>query len=83
MRSLKSGYKGSITIEYMIVMLFLMIPIWYAVIGGSGSWLNVDASASNKGNLTKSSTVPSEGYPGLVKTLNDKEIDFADQINQP
>ena len=82
MRSLKSGNKGSITIEYLIVTLFLMIPIWYAVIGGSGNWTDADTLTPNKGNLTKGS-VPDEGYPGLVKTLNDKQHDFADQINQP
>lgn len=82
MRSQKIANNGAITIEYLIVTLLLMIPLWYAVMGGSGNWQDAASRSPNKGNLTRTSQ-PSEAYPGIIKSLNDKQSDFADAINQP
>lgn len=72
--------KGSVTIEYVIVTLLLMIPVWYALMGGSGPWTS---TPQNKGNLTKPAVAPVSINPGVVQALGERENDFANAINQP
>lgn len=72
---------GTVTVEYLIVALMLMIPLWYGLVGGSGDWSDLER-ADNSGNLY-SAPSPSEPYPGLVRVLEDKQHDFSDALNRP
>ena len=74
--------RGAITIEYLIVSVLLMLPIWYFVVGGSGGWSDPDKDG-NAGNLTRTN-LSSEIYPySAVKVLDQRQHDFANKINQP
>ena len=64
--------KGSVTIEYVIVTLLLMIPIWYALMGGPGPWTS-----------TSQTVTPNTSNPGVVQALGNREDNFANAINQP
>lgn len=73
--------NGSVTVEYAIVTILLMIPLWYALMGGSGVWIDTDR-APNHGNLTESP--PQEApAPGLFKALDDRQHSFSSKLNQP
>lgn len=74
-------YNGSVTVEYLIVALLLMIPLWYAFVGGSGVWNDPDKVANN-GNLSKG-PVPAEPYPGLLQVLDDHQHEFSQKLNEP
>lgn len=73
---------GSITMEYVIVTLLLMLPIWYAFVGGSGSWSDTERDA-NTGNLTIPIDKASDHPPALVRTLNKRQKDFVHELYQP
>lgn len=81
MKSAIQRQTGSVTIEYVIVAIFMMIPLWYAFVGGSGNWLDHDREPNN-GNLAQVGPMPSES-PFLVKTLNDRQNRFTTEIYQP
>ena len=34
--------KGAVMAEYLLVSVLLMLVIWYAIVGGSGDWLDPD-----------------------------------------
>ena len=72
---------GSVMVEYLIVALLLMIPLWYALVGGSGAWNDLDRTP-NHGNLTKG-PLPPTPYPGLLKVLDDRQHEFSHSLNQP
>lgn len=76
----RQAHKGSVTAEYMIVAFFLMIPIWYVFVGGSGDWSDTEREP-NHGNLSVGQ-LPAEP-PALVRTLNERQKNFTTQINQP
>lgn len=83
-RSLKhpSLVRGAITIEYIIVSILVMLPIWYFVVGGSGSWLDTDRAA-NPGNLTRTDLASEVYSQSAINVLHERQHDFADAINQP
>lgn len=72
---------GSISIEFTIVTVFLMIPIWYTFMGGSGIWNDADRDP-NLGNVSVG-PAPAQVTPGLVQVLDTRQRDFAHALNQP
>lgn len=74
--------RGAITIEYLIVSMLLMLPIWYFVVGGSGDWRDADHQP-NPGNLTRTELAPEVYSQSAVRVLHNRQHDFADTINQP
>lgn len=68
-------------VEYAVVSVFLMLMIWYAIIGGSGDWLD-PTRVENHGNLSKSppSSAPP---PSVVNAMKTKQNQFAHDIYQP
>lgn len=74
--------RGAITIEYIIVSVLVMLPIWYFVVGGSGNWLDTDRTP-NRGNLTRTDLAPEVYSQSAITVLHDRQHDFADAINQP
>lgn len=81
MKPLSAKSNGMITIEYAIVIIFLAVPLWYALVGGSGVWNDSDRT-SNNGTLTRG-PVPSESFPGVLQVIDDRQHDFSDALNQP
>lgn len=77
-----SFIRGAITIEYIIVSILVMLPIWYFVVGGSGNWLDTDRVA-NRGNLTRTDLAPDVYSQSAINVLHERQHDFADAINQP
>lgn len=73
---------GAITIEYLIVSILVMLPIWYFVVGGSGNWLDPQKDA-NAGNLTRTNLAPEVYSQSAVNVLHARQHSFADAINQP
>ena len=72
---------GTVTVEYLIVALMLMIPLWYGLVGGSGDWSD-PARVENSCNLY-SAPSPANAYPGLVRVLNNKQHNFSDALSRP
>lgn len=73
--------NGAVTIEYMIVALLLMIPLWYGLVGGSGNW-STPNRAGNNGNLYVPPS-PTTPYPGLVNVLDNRQRSFSQALNRP
>lgn len=81
MKSANLRQTGSVTIEYLIVAIFMMIPLWYAFVGGSGDWTDADRTANN-GDLVRGGPAPSNA-PYLIKALNDRQEKFTTDLYQP
>lgn len=73
---------GAITIEYLIISILLMLPIWYFVVGGSGNWRDSDHQP-NAGNLTRTPLASEVSSQSAIRVLHDRQHSFADSINQP
>ena len=81
---MKRAFKhtsGSITAEYAIALIMLMIPMWYVLMGGSGLWIDTNRPV-NSGNLSDPSASPAP-TPGLLQVLDQRQHDFSDELNQP
>ena len=81
MSSLNQKAKGSITAEYAVVIIMLMIPLWYGLMGGSGSWFDT-RRAPNHGNLTQSPPAD-DPAPGLFQALDQRQQTFTRSLSQP
>lgn len=66
----------------MIVTIMLMIPVWYALLGGSGTWNDLDREA-NHGNLTRPEDRRETPSPGLLRVIDNRQHSFIDSLNQP
>lgn len=83
MSSLNKKVTGSVMVEYAIVTILLMIMLWYALMGGSGSWINADRTP-NHGNLTSPKPSPdTQAPPGLFQALDDRQHTFTRSLSQP
>lgn len=78
----RSVSSGSVMVEYMIVVVFLMIMIWYAVVGGSFNWMDptTHTGTGNQVDRVNSNATP---YAGVANTLHDKQESFRSRIYQP
>lgn len=78
----KKAITGSVTVEYTIVIVFLMIIIWYGVVGGSVSPLN-PTTQTGTGNQLDNIDPSATAYPGVANALHDKQVVFRGKIGQP
>lgn len=74
--------KGAVTVEYLLVASALMLSVWLLVAGGLGDWRDVDRPYQHSALAVQQ--VPSAPPThNLIKTLNDRQHDFAREIYQP
>lgn len=80
--------KGQALTEYMVAAVFLMIIVWYGLVGGSvdnagngGIWEDEDVQAT--GTYLDEYHPSATSAPGLVQALHKKQEDFVDSIYEP
>lgn len=67
--------------EYLLVSVLLMLVIWYAIVGGSGDWLDPD-KPENHGDLSTTQP-PATQYPSVMNAIQAKQHQFTRDIYQP
>lgn len=79
---------GQALTEYMIGTVFLVIIVWYGLVGGSpdalgngGLW-ETDA-VNAKGTYLEQRQPSAKALPGLIQSLHKKQDDFQNYIYQP
>jgi hypothetical protein len=85
MRKVIPPMTGAITVEYLLVASALMLSVWFAVAGGPGDWRDIDRPYRESAMplQTRSPHEVNNPPPNLIKTLNDRQHDFAREIYQP
>jgi hypothetical protein len=81
--------NGQALTEYIVAAVFLMIIVWYGLVGGSvesdgsgGLW-ETDADHTGTGVYLDDAHPDSIATPGLVQALHKKQDDFVESIYQP
>ncbi|MCG8314442.1 MAG: hypothetical protein MI976_14640 [Pseudomonadales bacterium] len=72
--------SGQALTEYMVAAVFLMIIVWYALVGGD-LWSTEPDPVT--GTMLDRQHSPSTAAPGLVQALHKKQSDFANSIYEP
>lgn len=78
--------RGQALTEYVAVAVFLMIIVWYALVGGTtnsageGGLYETDVGVVTKGTYAPASE---DAQPGLIQALHFKQENFQQQIYQP
>ncbi len=76
--------KGSITVEYLVIAVMLMVPIWYGVIGGPGAFNDIERNAKDTALPHHHISTESNAYSSsLINALDQRAKNYADQIYQP
>lgn len=85
----KKLQQGQALTEYIVAAVFLMIIVWYGLVGGSvetdgsgGLW-ETDPDHKGTGVYLDDAHPGSIATPGLVQALHKKQDDFVDSIYQP
>ena len=92
-RSFSSGStRGQALTEYLVAAVFLMIIVWYGLVGGgveadgSGGLWETDGEHEGTGEYWErraESEAERSPTPGLVQALHKKQEDFINSIYQP
>ena len=85
--------RGQALTEYLVAAVFLMIIVWYGLVGGSveadgsgGLWETDGEHLATGAYLDERESggaTTSVAAPGLVQALHKKQEDFIDSIYQP
>lgn len=75
---------GAVMVEYLLVASALMLSVWLAVAGGTGDWRDIERPHQQSA-MPLQSAPPSgaDAPPNLIKTLSDRQHEFAREIYQP
>ncbi|MCG8669822.1 MAG: hypothetical protein MI867_10455 [Pseudomonadales bacterium] len=69
-------------VEYVVVLSFFMIMLWYAMVGGSSDWTDPETTEGTGAQVDRTFDNP-PAYPGLVNALHDKQESFRSRVYQP
>ena len=76
------GCKGSVMVEYVMVISFFMIVLWYAIVGGTGD-VTDPVGAEGTGQAVDRIYDNPPAYQGVAHALREKERTFQSRLYQP
>ena len=74
---------GAVQMEYLLVTLTLMAAMWWAIVGSSGYWGTNNSDHYDDSFISETTDAELKSAPSLINALNDKQIQFANDVYQP
>lgn len=76
--------RGSVTVEYLLVATGLMLSFWLVFVGGPGAWNDPDRPPRTSAFPVQHAEPAQHSYStSVIKALDDRQRDFANDIYQP
>lgn len=89
-RNVGSKIFGQVMTEYLVVTIFLVILVWYAIVGGSvdpstkkGGWTDPELTLGTGNYYDEYHETSDLEAPGLVQAIHNKQDTFASEIYKP
>ncbi|OUR88226.1 hypothetical protein A9Q81_24465 [Gammaproteobacteria bacterium 42_54_T18] len=85
-----SRLRGQVMTEYLIATMFLVILVWYAIVGGTtdpktkkGGWADTELTPGTGTYYDEFHDTAGLEAPGLVQAIHNKQETFASAIYKP